>query len=70
MKTRRLLTIGLLLGALTAAGLSALADEHPVTTRNTGLGSTTVGGYVSSTLSSKQPDEHDGWWWRFLTWLR
>jgi hypothetical protein len=70
MKTRRLVTLCALLGALIASGVSASADEK-LNPGNTGLGNTTVGGYVDSSGGwDFQPSGHDGWWWGFLSWFR
>ena len=73
MKTRRLVTLFALLGALIASGISASADEHPGS-GTTGLGGTTVGGSVGSTTGGQfhQPAQpsHEGWWLAFCHWFR
>ena len=70
MKTRRLVTLCALLGALIASGVSASADEK-LNPGNTGLGNTTVGGYVDSSYGwDYQPSGHGGWWWSFMSWFR
>jgi len=59
-----------LFGALIASGVSASADEK-LSSGNTSLGNTTIGGYVdSSTDWELQPSGHGGWWWNFTLWFR
>jgi hypothetical protein len=71
MKTRRLVTLCALLGALIASGVSASADEK-LNPGNTGLGGTTVGGSVGSGGQFQPPAqfEHGGWWFAFCHWFR
>jgi hypothetical protein len=68
MKTRRLVTLCALLGVLIASVDSASADEK-LNPGNTGLGNTTVGGYVNSSVDF-QPSGHSGWWWGFMSWFK
>jgi hypothetical protein len=75
MKTRRLATLCVLLGALIVSGVSASADEKPskLTSLQTSLSNTTISGYVDSTTGEQvQPPaqlEHGGWWRTFLLWF-
>jgi len=73
MRTRRLVALCVLLGALMASGVSASADEK-LNPGNTGLGNTTIGGSVGSTIGGQfQPPpqlEHGGWWFVFIHWFR
>ena len=61
MKTRRLVILCALLGALIASGVSASADEK-LNPGNTSLGNTTIGGYVETTAGGQfqppAPVEH------------
>jgi hypothetical protein len=72
MKTRRLVTLFALLGALIASGVSASADPSKLGPGSTSLGGTTIGGYVDSGSSDGwdvQPVRHHGWWWSYITWF-
>jgi hypothetical protein len=73
MKTRRLVILCALLGALIASGVSASADEK-LNPGNTSLGNTTIGGYVETTAGGQfqppAPVEHRDWWQAFLHWFR
>jgi hypothetical protein len=74
MKTRRLIMLGALLGALVASGVSASADEK-LNDPQTGLSNTTISGYVdvNVTIGGKvqppAPLEHESWWQALLLWF-
>lgn len=74
MKTRRLIMLSALLGALIASGVSASADEK-LNGPQTGLSNTTITGYVdvNVTIGGKvqlpAPLEHGGWWQALLLWF-
>ena len=53
MKTRRLVALCALLGALTGSDVSSSADEK-LNRADTSLGNTTIGGYVDSTAGGPQ----------------
>jgi hypothetical protein len=69
MKTRRLVILCALLGALVASGVSASADEH-IGSGSNSLSNTTISGYVDTAVSGQfqQPAqlEHRSWWQSFL----
>jgi hypothetical protein len=69
MKIRRLVVLFAMLAALTASSISATAEEGGGGVI-TGLGSTTLGGSVGSTIGvGLEPTRHEdcrGWWHIFL----
>ena len=70
MKTRRLVTLCALLGALVVSSGSAFADPPKLGPGSTSLGGTTIGGYVDSFDGGEfQPGRHHGWYWSFITWF-
>lgn len=72
MKTRRLVAAFVLLASLLASSISATADEK-LSSGNTALGNSTIGGYVDSSadweLQPPVPGRHGGWWWNFMLWF-
>ena len=75
MKTRRLLACCALLVALLIPGVSATAEEK-VAGVGSSLSSTTISGYVDSSVSGRispapdtAPHEGRGWWRKLLHWL-
>ena len=73
MKARRLIALGLLLGALMGSRLPASADEKAGSVI-TGLRSTTLGGYVDSSVGwqtqARNPQGFRGWARTVLIWFR
>lgn len=67
MNTRRLIILCALAGSLLAIAFSANAEERGGTV-GTAIGSTTIGGYVDSSVSDRI--QQRGWWRGFFHWLR
>ena len=75
MKTRRLVSLCALLATLMVSRMSAIAEEGGGGVI-TVVSSTTLAGYVDSSVGWQVQPTHDtpahecrGWWWKFFDWL-
>ena len=76
MKFHRLIALGVLLSLLVAASASVSAEEGKMNALQTALSSTTISGYVDTSVQwtpNQQPVQSHGfgsWWRSFRIWVR